>query len=117
MAGDTVFVVGWNRAVTGREKYAMELFQEALGTYAGWQREGKIESFEPVLLDAHGGDLNGFIVLRGEFDKLHGLKNLDKWIDLNARASYCIQDFGVVEGAINAGLQKRMTLWNKVISQ
>jgi hypothetical protein len=115
MANDCVYVVGWNRSVVGREKMAMELFQEALVTYGTWVKEGRIESFEPMLLNHHGGDLNGMVLLRGERAKMESIKSLDKWVDMTTRASYCIEGFGIVEGVLGAQLQNRLTIWNKII--
>ena len=38
----------------------MQLWQKSMEFYGGLQSNGRIESFEPVLLSAHGGDLNGY---------------------------------------------------------
>ncbi len=53
---DRVLFIGWNRAVVGREQQAMQLFQKVVEFYGKLQADGRIESFEPVLLSAHGGD-------------------------------------------------------------
>jgi hypothetical protein len=34
MAADNVLFIGWNRAIAGREKTALELFRSALGYFA-----------------------------------------------------------------------------------
>jgi hypothetical protein len=60
---DRVLFIGWNRGVVGREKQAMDLFGRAMQFYSKLQADGRIESFDTVVLDAHGGDLNGFIML------------------------------------------------------
>jgi hypothetical protein len=49
---------------------ALALFQEAMQYYAQLQHQGEIDSFEPVQLESHGGDLQGFLLLRGDTDKL-----------------------------------------------
>jgi hypothetical protein len=67
---DRVLFIGWNRPVVGREQQAMELWQKAMEYYGKLQADGRIESFEPVILTAHGGDLNGFVMLRGGAEKL-----------------------------------------------
>jgi len=38
--------------------------------------EGEIESFEMVLLEPHGGELGGFILLRGDQDKLARIRTV-----------------------------------------
>jgi hypothetical protein len=64
MADGGLFI-GWGPAVKGREAKALEVFNEALGYYANLQSTKEIENFEVVMLEAHGGDLHGFILLRG----------------------------------------------------
>ena len=93
----------------------MELFQEVIALCAGLQQEGRIESFEPVLLNPHGGSVNGFIVLRGERAKLQQVTTLDKWAGITLRASFCLESFCVTEGSIGADLQQRMAAWSKLI--
>ena len=67
---DHVLLIGWNRSIVGREQQAVQLFQKTVEFYGKLQAEGRIESFEPVLLSAHGGDLNGFFLLKGEAKKI-----------------------------------------------
>jgi hypothetical protein len=38
--------------------------------YGRLQQQGEIDSFEPFGLEPHGGDLNGFLLVRGDRDKL-----------------------------------------------
>jgi hypothetical protein len=58
MAGDALFL-GWGPVVRGRELKALEVFQETLTYYGTLQQDGRIDSFEPVLLAPHGGELGG----------------------------------------------------------
>ena len=60
MAGDAIFI-GWGDPVHGRELKGLEVFGEAVALWGRLQQEGAIESFEPVLLGPHGGDLQGFL--------------------------------------------------------
>ncbi len=69
MAGEALFL-GWGPVVRGREQTAFKVFQETIEYYGRLQQEGKIDSFEPVLIAPHGGDLGGFVLLRGERGKL-----------------------------------------------
>jgi len=62
MANQALFL-GWNRPARGREEQAMKLWGKTMEYYGKLQAEGRIESFEPVLLTAHGGDLNGFFLI------------------------------------------------------
>ena len=59
---ESVIFVGWDRAFVGREKQTMQLFQKVMEYNSKLQAAGKIESFEAVMLSAHGGDMNGFVL-------------------------------------------------------
>src|SRR5512144_3018494 len=81
-----VICFGWNRSVPGRERMSAEHFQ-AFGEYlATQQRKGAIDSFEPVFLDPHGGELNGFFLIRGDSAKLDSLMASDDWTTHTIRA-------------------------------
>src|SRR4029078_8765118 len=56
MSDDALFV-GWGEVVRGRERKAVEVFNEAIEYYSKLQQEGKIDSVEPWFLATHGGDL------------------------------------------------------------
>ena len=53
--------IGWGALVRGRELKGLEVFNESIQFWADHQKKGNIESFEPVLLTPHGGDLAGFL--------------------------------------------------------
>jgi hypothetical protein len=107
MATSALFL-GWDRARSGKEAAAIELFQSALAFYGKAVEDGTIESFEPVMLDLHGGDLNGFILVRGEADKLAAWAATDGFRDLLIKADMLVNGIGVVRGFLNEGLQREM---------
>lgn len=112
---DRALFIGWSRPVVGREKEANQLFQKAMSYYARLLSEGHIESFEPVLLAAHGGDLNGFVMLRGEAGKLEALREDDEFGGYVVEAGNCLEGFGVITAYIGESLMKLMGRWAKVI--
>ena len=112
---DRVIFIGWNRTIAGREQQAMRLWQKSMEYYGKLQAAGRIESFEPVLLDLHGGDLNGFIILKGDAEKLSEVRREDTFIDLTAEAGYCLEGCGVVGGSIGEGITNIMSRWSKLI--
>ena len=113
---DRVLFIGWNRPVVGREQQAMELFQKVVEFYGKLQADGRIESFEPVILAAHGGDLNGFFLLKGEAQKLAELREDNTFVQIVIEAGYCIDGFGVIPGYIGEGLTDVMSRWLKLLS-
>jgi hypothetical protein len=99
MAADYVLFIGWNRPIPGREKAARELFREAVAFYSEQKASGHITSFEPVILSVHGGDLNGFILVKGEEAKLDALQRSDKFQDdLTTKVDLNVQGVGVIRG-------------------
>ena len=111
-----ILFLGWNRAVAGREQQALDLFNKAMEAYTKWQSEGRIESFEPVLLSAHGGDLNGFIMVKGEANKLNDLREDEEFVDIVIQAGYCLEGFGVVPGYIGEDLMGMFARWSELVS-
>ena len=112
---DRVLFIGWNRPVVGREQQAMQLWQKVMEYYGKLQADGRIESFEPVILTAHGGDLNGFVMLKGDAEKLAEISREDTFIDLTIEAGYSLEGFGVVAGYIGEGLTDVISRWGKLI--
>jgi hypothetical protein len=86
MAGEALFL-GWGPVVRGREQKAVQVFQETIEYYGRLQQEGKIDSFEPVLIAPHGGDLGGFVLLRGERAKLDEIRTSDEFERAVVRAA------------------------------
>ena len=113
---DSVMFVGWNRSVAGREPQAMNLFGRVMEYYGQLQADGKIESFEPVILAAHGGDLNGFVLIRGDAAKLDEVRREETFLNNVIEANYCLEGFGVIPGYIGDGLSNVFALWSKHFS-
>ena len=70
--------------------------------------QGFFESSENFALTAHGGDLNGFILLHGERAKLDELRRTDAFERLVMRLGGLFSGLGVIPGLNGAGIQKVM---------
>lgn len=113
MAGDALFL-GWGPVVRGREIKALEVFQETLTYYGTLQQEGRIDSFEPVLLAPHGGELGGFILLRGSRTSLDEVRSSDEFQRLVTRAAAIVDDIGVIDAYTEEALGQQMALFQSV---
>ena len=111
---NTVFF-GWNRAIPGREGMAAELFAHCMNYYAQLKASGQIESFEPVFLQRHGGDLNGFFLLKGEHAKLDAVMSSDEFTDITMRAEQYLTGIGILQGYTGAVIGEAMQRWVKTI--
>lgn len=107
MAGEALFL-GWGPVVRGREQTALRVFQETIEYYGRLQQEGRIESFEPVLIAPHGGDLGGFVLLRGERAKLDEIRSSEEFERAVTRAATVVDNVGVINAFTGESLGKTM---------
>ena len=114
---DAGLFIGWGAPVRGREAKGLEVFSEALAYYGRLQQEGAIEGFETAILEPHGGDLQGFVLIRGSEDKLAELRVDDEFVRLSTRASLVIEGLGVIGAALGDGLQDAIGTYQQAISE
>jgi hypothetical protein len=105
---DAALFIGWGQVVRGREKRAIQVFNESVEYWGGLQGDGKLEDFEVVLLTPHGGDLQGFALLRGSEDQIGALRADEEFQRRTARADMIIDSQGVVDAVIGEGIGRAM---------
>jgi hypothetical protein len=115
MMSSNVVFFAWNRPIPGRERLSAEHFDEFVRYLGGLQQQGTIESFDPVLLESHGGDMNGFFLIKGEPAKLDALLSSTEWVTHMTRAIIHLEGSGTVRGTTGKSLTERMDLWKKSI--
>lgn len=116
MADSGIFV-GFGFAVRGREQQAIKVFNEAFEYYARLQQDGEIESFEPVLLEPHGGELGGFFLLRGDEDKLARIRSSEEFERLTLRAQLIVENIGIVSAFLGERLMSQMAVFSQQIEE
>ena len=109
--------VGWGAPVRGREQQALQVFNEAVQFWGRLQEEGAIESFEVVLLEPHGGDLNGFALLRGSREQIAAVRAREDVQRLNTRADLIVEQFGFVDAATGEGISEQMGIYQEAIQK
>lgn len=110
---DAAIFVGWGQPARARERQALQVFRRATGYCGRLQEEGRLESFEFVLIQPHGGDLHGFVMLRGTRRDLDAIRSEDEFVRLSARASLVVDDFGVVDAYVGEGLARRLEVFGE----
>jgi hypothetical protein len=115
MSKNNAIFVGWNRAVSGRESHSLEHFAEWSNYLTGLKKNGKIDSFDSVVLDPHGGDLNGFTVIRGDGDKLDAVRGTDEWKNHIVRGQRNLDNLGIVPAVVGDQVEERIKLFQKYI--
>jgi hypothetical protein len=108
---DAALFIGWGQVVRGREKRAVQVFNESVEYWGGLQSDGKIEDFEIVLLGPHGGDLQGFALLRGSREQIGTLRADEEFDRRTARADMIIDSQGVVDAVIGEGVARVMGIY------
>jgi len=111
MMGSNLILFGWNRSIPGREKLSAQHFDEFVQYLGGQQKSGKIQSFEVVFLDGHGGDMNGFFLIRADTAKLDALTASADWVGHMTRATLHLENSGAVRGVTGDTVTERMKLW------
>jgi hypothetical protein len=110
---DFALFIGFGAVVRGRETQAVKVFGESVQYYAGLQQKGTIEGFEAFLLEPHGGDLNGFFLIRGDKDKLAHLRIDDEFQRRTTRANTIVDGLGVITAFTGARLAEVMGSFEK----
>jgi hypothetical protein len=110
---DAGLFIGWGQVVRGREKRALEVFNESVAYWGGLQGDGKIESFEVVLLAPHGGDLGGFALLRGSIEQMNALRADEEFERRVTRADLIVESQGVVDAVLGEGLGRSLGIYEK----
>ena len=105
---DAALFIGWGQVVRGREKRAVQVFNESVEYWGSLQGDGRIEDFEVVLLGPHGGDLQGFALLRGSQDQMGALRADEEFQRRTTRADLIIESQGVVDALVGEGIARGM---------
>ena len=114
---DSGLFVGFGIPVRGRERQAIQVFNEAFEYYSSLQQGGEIESFEPVLFEPHGGELNGFFLLRGDKDKLARVRGSQEFERVTARAELIVENLGVVSAFLGERLMSQMAVFAQQVEE
>jgi hypothetical protein len=108
---DHALFIGFGFPVRGRERQSADVFQEAMSLWGDLQSRGELESFEVFFLAPHGGDLGGFMLLRGEQEKLAQIQGSDEFMRVITRAQLIVENFGVVMAQTGSQIETQMGLF------
>jgi hypothetical protein len=116
MADEALFI-GWGEVVRGRERKAVDVFNESIQYYAQLQQDGKIESVEPWFLAPHGGDLAGFVLLGGEREQLDEIQRSAEFERLQTRAGMIVERTGAINAYTGEALGRLMGQFEDAIGE
>ena len=102
---------GWKRSSPGRESLSAAHFQDFVQYLGGLQKDGRIQSFEPVLLEPSGAGMNGFFLIRADDARLNELTASDEWVGHITRSLMHLEEPIVQRGVCGEMVNERMALW------
>ena len=109
--------IGWGQAVRGREAKGLQVFNEGVEFWTGQQESGAIENFEVVLLAPHGGDLAGFMLVRGSQEQIAAARSNAEFQRINARAETIVDGLGIIDAVLGDGLGPVIARYQDVIAE
>jgi hypothetical protein len=110
---DGVIFVGWAAPRPGREEKADEVFGEVMQYWTGLQQQGRIESFDAVYLQPHGGDWGGFLLIKDDPMTLGQIQGSPEFIRLSMRAQLVVEGFGAIGGVTGGELVRQFEMYQK----
>lgn len=113
---DQVLVISWGSPIAGREERGLEVFNEALGIAGRMQQEGRIESFDVVLL-APNGDMNGYIEIHGSAEQLAAVSADEEFQRNTIDAALIVEDLKHTMGYTNEGVARQITLYQEAVAK
>jgi hypothetical protein len=114
---DSGLFIGFGGTVRGRERQALKVFGEAFEYFSRLQQAGEIETFEPVGLEPHGGDLSGFFLLRGDQDRLARIRDSDEFGRLTARGELIVDNLGVTGAVLGERLTAQLSVFSQQVEE
>ncbi len=114
---DRILFVGWGATIPGREERALEVFNEGIAFYGRCQQEGRLEGFDVILLEPHGGGLAGYVELHGSADQLAALREDEEFQRLQVDAGLIVEELGVIGGVANEGVAQQTAMFREAIAK
>ncbi len=113
---DRVLFISWGTPVRGREERGLEVFNESIGLYGRMQQEGRIESFDVVLLEP-ASDLGGYIQLHGSSEQIAALRDDEEFRRNTIEATLIVDGLRQIEGVTNDEIAREMALYTESLSR
>src|SRR3954467_8586232 len=113
---DRVLFISWGEVARGREMAALENFNETIGLYGQMQQDGRIESFDVVLLNP-SLDTHGYMQIHGSSEQLNALKDSEDFRRNLYAGSLIVDELKLADGYANEGIAAEMELYQEAISK
>ena len=114
---EAALFIGWGEPARAREKGALEVFNEAMQYWGRLQQEGKIERFDVTVLAPHGGDLGGFVLLRGTAQQIDAVRRDEEFERLISRVRLMVDDVGFGDAFVDEKLAQVMGQYQEEVGK
>ena len=114
---DTALFIGWGGVYPGREHHAFKLFDETKELFAELKRQGEIVEFEPVLLFPHGGELDGYFLVKGEPAKLAAIQMRPDMEKIRIEASACFAKLSIIPATVGDDVKRFLTQFDEAVTE
>jgi hypothetical protein len=94
------------------EEQAIEAFNENVGLLGRWQHEGRIESFEIVMMRPNQS-VGGFFLVHGSAEQIHRLREDDEFQRATARAQLLVDGIRHLEGVTGEAVAHQVELYRE----
>lgn len=105
--------VGWGTLIPGREEAGGAVLRDSMSYLQRLQAAGRIHGFEAVALAPHGGDLAGFVMVKGERDAIASLRGSEEFRRITTKMQRVHQNVGEVEAFVGPELLRYFALWDE----
>ena len=105
----------WGDPIPGREKQALNVYNEAMQYWAALQQEGKIERFDVTVLALSGGDMVGFLVVRGTAKQINSVRRSKEFQQYIARGQLVASHVSVARAYVDEELAQFVGWYQKVV--
>ena len=113
---DRVLMITWGESVRGREERSLEVFNEALGLCGRMQQDGRIESFDVILLKPNG-DAGGHVIMKGSAAQIAALDVDEEFQRSTVDASLIVEDLRHTVGYTNEGVAQQIALYQEAVGK
>jgi hypothetical protein len=113
---DRVLFISWGSTVRGSEERGLEVFNAAMGLYGRMQQDGRIESFD-VMLMRPNGMMGGCIQIQGSAAQMAAVREDEEFQRSLIDATLMVDDLRLMDGFINDGVARQMAMFQEAISQ
>jgi hypothetical protein len=107
----------WGAPIPGREKQALNVYNDVMRYWAGLQQEGKIERFDVTVLAPSGGEVTGFLVARGTVEQIDSLRRSKEYQQQVTRVQLVVSHLSVADAYVDEGLAQIMGQYQEVVEK